>query len=87
MFGSVLILAWTRDIKLKTLSIKDLVVIKSRRSLIETNILSREDLVVRGSALRRPLRPCVLEVILHLVSCFTELLRTFQDLLRVVLVE
>ena len=87
MVHSVSVLAWTRYIKLQTLSVKDLIIIESRRCLIKANVLAREDLVIGGAALRRPLCPRVLEVVLNLVGSCAELLRALKNLLSVILVE
>ena len=84
---AVPVLTWTRHIELQTLSVKHLVVVESRRRLVEADVLAREDLVVGGAALRSPLRPRVLEVILDLVGSRAELCHALDHFLRVVLVE
>ena len=84
---AVSILSWTWHIKLQTLPVEHLIVVESRRCFIEANVLAGEDLVVGGAALRRPLCPRVLEVVLNLVGSCAELLRALQHLLRVILVK
>lgn len=69
---SVFVLSRAWHIKFKTLSIEDLIVVKTRGGLIKANVLAREDLVVGSTTLRCPLRPSVLEVVLHLVSGLSE---------------
>lgn len=64
------VLAWTRHIKLQTLSVEYLVVIESWRSLIETDVFAGENFVISGSALGSPFGSGVLEVILDFVDGF-----------------
>ena len=87
MVHAVSVLPWTWHIKLQTLPIEHLIIIESWRCLIEANVLAGEDLVIGGAALRRPLCPRVLEVVLNLVGSCAELLRTLENLLCVILVE
>jgi len=58
------ILARTRNIKLQTLSVEDLIVIESRRSMVEPNILAREHFIIHGSFFPSPLGSSVLKIIL-----------------------
>lgn len=84
---AMLVLSGARNIKLQTLAVEDLIVVETWRSFIESNILTGKHFVVGGSALGSPLRSRVLEVVLHLISCGTQLLRALQHFLRVVLIE
>ena len=84
---TVLVLSWARHVKLQTLPIEHLVVVETWRGLIETNVLARENFIIRGSALRSPLGSGVLEIILYFILSSTELLRALENVLSVVLVE
>ena len=48
--------------------VKDLVVVETRRSLVESDVLAGVNVVVRSSCLEHPLRSGVFKVILDLVS-------------------
>ena len=87
MVHAVSVLPWPRYIKLQALPVENLIVVKSWRCFIESNILAREDLVIGGAALRSPLRPRVFEVVLDLVGSRAELLRALEHFLGIVLVE
>lgn len=73
--GSVLVLAGAWHVELETLSVEDLVVIEARGGLVESDVLSGEYFIVSCSALRRPLRSRVLEVVLDFVRGTSEFLR------------
>jgi len=63
-------------IKLQTLSIKDLIVVKSGWCLIKANIFSRKYFIVQCPAFISPLSPIVLIVILDLIPHFQNLITT-----------
>ena len=48
---TMLVLSWPWHIKLKTLSVEDLIVVKAWRSLVKTNIFARENFIVSCTTL------------------------------------
>ena len=54
-----IILPWAWYFQFQTLSVEDLVGVESRRGTIETDLLTREGLVVSGSHLLGPLRALI----------------------------
>jgi len=61
---SLWILARTWNIKLQTLSIENLIVIETRRSMIEADILAWEHFIIHCSFFSSPFSSSVLEIIL-----------------------
>jgi len=59
------VLTGSRNIKFQALAIEDLIVIESRRGLIECNMFAWECFIVTSSAFGCPLRSTISKVVLH----------------------
>lgn len=63
------ILSWAWHIEFQTLSVEDLIIVESWRSVIKTDVLSWEDFIVRCSTFSSPLGSSILKVILAFFIC------------------
>ena len=64
------ILSWAWNVKLQALTIEYLVVVESGRSLVETNVLTGEHLVIWSTTLGSPVSTRVFEVVLTFLVRF-----------------
>ena len=73
------VLTWSGHIKLEALAIEHLIVVKSGRRVIESNVLAGEHFVVTGTTLIRPLSSRIIEVILYFLASFENILVTLYQ--------
>lgn len=75
----VWILAGSWNIEFQTLAVEDLIIVESRRSLVESYVLTGECFVITGSAFCGPLSSSIFEVILNFLVRFNYVFDSFEE--------
>ena len=74
------VLSRTRYVKFQALSVENLIVIKSRRCLIKTYILTRKYFIIRCPSFWSPQSSVIFEIVLNLIMSFQKIILTFKSL-------
>ena len=73
------VLTGSRNIKFQALAIEDLIVIESRRGLIECNMFAWECFIVTSSALASPISSSIFKIVLYFFACSQHIFISFQQ--------
>lgn len=74
------VLSRTRHVKFQALSVENLIVIKSRRRLIKTYILTRKYFIIGCPSFWSPQSSVIFEIVLNLIMSFQKIILTFKSL-------